>query len=187
MAVVAAVEGVRRGGVTAALVLDVGLDVPFLLLGMVERAPGRRALVLAFVAGHRPVHVRVVVDLGVAVGVRARVPVVAVLDARARNRLVPPAGDWHVGQLAVLFEGGPPELAHRVRVPALISLTLVAALLLGRLLAEHGLCVGHHAGAALDKERHDRVVGIERLRALELGFIKRNELFNQAVGKIVYH
>jgi len=130
-----------------------------------------------------------VVDLGVTMCVIARVPVVAVLNSSGWDRLVPSAGDGQVGQLAVFLKGGPSVLAHRVRVPALLAFALVARLLLlgHGLMAGDGFCVGHHAGATLHKERHNCVVRVKRLRTLELGLVKRNELFNETVSEIVNH
>ena len=180
LTVVALVKWVDRGRVAATLLLNVGLGIPLLLLCVREGAPGSRALVLALRAGHRPVHVGVVVDFGVAMCVIACVPIVAVLNSSGWDRLVPSTGDGQVGQLAVFLKGRPSVLAHRVRVPALLTLALVARLLLlgHGLMADDGLCVGNHTGATLDKERHNCVVRVKRLHTLELGLVKRNELFN---------
>ena len=138
---------------------------------MGEGAPGSCAFVLALRAGHRPVHIGMVVDFGVAMCVIARVSIVAVLNSSGWDSLVPSAWDRQVGQLAVFLKRGPSVLAHRVRVPTLLTLAFVARLLLlgYGLMADDGLCVGHHAGATLHKERHNCVVRVKRLRTLKLG------------------
>lgn len=189
LTLIALVKRVDRGRVTATLLLNVGLCIPFLLLRVGEGAPGSRALVLALRAGDRPVYVWMEIDFGVAMCVIARVPIMAVLYSSGWDRLVPSAGYGQVGQLAVFLKGGPSVLAHRVRVPALLTLAFVARLLLlgHSLMAGDGLCVGHHAGATLHKERHNCVVRIKRLQTLKLGLIKQNELFNKTVSEIVNH